>query len=112
LGPTPESQFAQSRVIRIWGPVEAKLDSIIEELAKKVKFELVQQKEWTVAGGNTKVLELHFTSIVGQSRAIFKCFSIYKDMYDHFGEFSISYAPDPCDAWQRSCQNYPEWRRQ
>jgi len=96
------SQSRQSRVVRIWGPRTFPTDEVVKFFHDNIAFELVDRREWVVAG-DMKVLELHFPSILGQSRAAMKCFLEYKKIMDQNDRFAICYAPDPCNR-----DNYPD----
>lgn len=99
--PCRPQQYAdryQSRVLQIKGPNAQSFsaESMEHFFASKLLFKLVERKEWFEAGG-VKVVELHFPSILGQSRPAMKQFY---DMLDETGQrslFKIEYAPDPCD---------------
>lgn len=89
----------QSRVLQIKGPNVPNFSAEGTEqfFASKLLFQLVERKEWLEAGG-LKVVELHFPSILGQSRPAMKQFYEMLDDTDQRSVFKIKYAPDPCDT--------------
>lgn len=64
-----------------------------------------------MAGGETKVVELHFESILGQSRAAMKCFASWVNPMMYGESFKISYAPDPCDKSLLRAKSSIVWQR-
>lgn len=96
--PQPYADRHQSRVLQIKGPniPTFSAEAIERFFASKLLFKLVERKEWFEAGG-VKVVELHFPSILGQSRPAMKQFYEMLDETDQRSIFKIQYAPDPCD---------------
>lgn len=92
----------QSRVLQIKGPATEDFTAeAIENLFRsKLLFELVERNEWLVPGG-MKVIELHFPSILGQSRPAMKQFYELLDEKNQRHAYMIQYAPDPCDSMVR-----------
>jgi hypothetical protein len=92
----------QSRVLQIQGPATEDFTAeAIEHLFRsKLLFNLVERNEWLVPGG-MKIVELHFPSILGQSRPAMKQFYELLDQTNQRHVFMIQYAPDPCDAMVR-----------
>ena len=101
----------QSRVLQIKGPNNPifSAEEVEQFFAKKLLFKLVDRKEWLEAGG-LKVVELHFPSILGQSRPAMKQFYEWLDETDQRSVFKIQYAPDPCDPTARSTISWDEFR--
>lgn len=54
-------------------------------------------EEWLANNGDRKIIELHFQSILGQSRAAIKCFYSWLELTGNAEEYGIYYAPDPCN---------------
>lgn len=94
--PATDSEYHQSRVVEITGPEDFSSLEFIQLFSRYIQFELTDYKEWKVVGGK-KVLQLHFASILGQSRAAMKCFIEWKKLYDPMDGFSIAYGHDPSD---------------
>lgn len=91
----------QSRVIQIRGPQDQlSVAQIHAFFAEKIKFELLDQKEWLVLGG-MKVVELTFPSIFGQSRAAVAQFMKTVKGTPFEDIFLIQYGKDPCDPASR-----------
>ena len=104
--PCRPQQYAdrrQSRVLQIKGPNIPSFSAEAMEhfFASKLLFKLVERKEWFEAGG-VKVVELHFPSILGQSRPAMKQFYDMLDETDQRSVFKIQYGPDPCEPTVRS----------
>jgi len=93
--PIENSAADQSRVIQIWGPEAMETEKIVEGLSQFIKFDLLLKREWTAPSG-LRVCELHFPSILGQSRAAVKCLREYFKIGIYGHEYSVHFAPDPC----------------
>jgi hypothetical protein len=93
----------QSRILQIKGPDVGNFsaEGIERFFASKLLFNLVERKEWPVSDGK-KVVELHFPSILGQSRPAMKQFYEMLDETEQRHNFMIQYAPDPCDPAGRA----------
>lgn len=95
--PRPYSERHQSRVIRITGPRRNfTADGIEDFFRQTIKFDLVGRREWIFAGEG-RTVELSFDSIRGQSRAAMKCFKEFIRGTVYNDQFSIFFAPDPCE---------------
>lgn len=97
----------QSRVLQIKGLNTPNFSAAAVEqfFAKNLLFKLVDRKEWLDDNG-WKVVELHFPSILGQSRPAMKQFYEMLDETDQRSIFKIQYAPDPCEP---VAQNINQW---
>jgi hypothetical protein len=93
----------QSRILQIKGPDIGNFSAEGMErfFASKLLFNLVERKEWPVSD-EMKVVELHFPSILGQSRPAMKQFYEMLDETEQRHNFMIQYAPDPCDPVVRA----------
>jgi hypothetical protein len=100
----------QSRVLQIKGPntPQFSAETVERFFATNLLFTLVDRKEWVEAGG-VKVVELHFPSILGQSRPAMKQFYEMLDETDQRSIFKIQYAPDPCEAAFPSTISWPDF---
>jgi hypothetical protein len=87
----------QSRVIQICGPNKMGASKLIEFFHSNIDFTLVECHEWLTANGSRKVVEIHFESILGQSRAAMKCFAQTANSMEDGNDYSVSYAADPCN---------------
>ena len=88
----------QSRVLQILGPLDMDSYKVMDFFHENLDFYLVDVGQWLTGDGNMKILEIHFESILGQSRSAMKCFASYASMMHDGGEYKFSYAADPCDA--------------
>jgi hypothetical protein len=96
--PVRDGERHQSRVIRVMGPEKELCAQGIEAVFHThIKFKLVDIREWLV-DGHKKVVELHFCSILGQSRVAYKFFHEYMEFWGLTGRFSIGFGPDPCET--------------
>jgi hypothetical protein len=96
--PVRDGERHQSRVIRVMGPEKELCAAGLEALFHThIKFNLLDSKEWIIDNGK-KIVELHFCSILGQSRIAYKFFHEYMEAWKLTGRFSIGFGPDPCDS--------------
>jgi hypothetical protein len=95
-GLAPNNQ-GQSRVIRIVGPKHAFSMKMVEDfLHQNVKFDLVDRYE--EVRHHKRTVELHFQSILGQSRSAMRCISEFFEDNGMRGLYNAFFAGDPCDV--------------
>jgi hypothetical protein len=73
IRPLEGSEHHQPRVLRVRGSTTLSTATLLGFLHAHIDFEFVDLKEWLTGGGSFKVIELHFQSILGQSRSAMKC---------------------------------------
>lgn len=101
----------QSRVLQITGPNHPNFSAqgMEEFFRSKLLFDLVERKEYLAVDGS-KVVELHFPSILGQSRPAMKQFYEMLDETQQRNFFKIHYAADPCDPAVRGSSMVESYR--
>lgn len=87
----------QTRVVQVKGTSELSPANLLDFFHTNIDFELVHLDEWLVDGGHGKVVEIHFQSILGQSRAAMKCFYKWVALAEDRDDYRITYGPDPCN---------------
>jgi len=98
-GPAPEVDKHQTRVLQILGPNKPKfnVDYVTAIFKKDIDFEYCGTREWA-RSKEQKVVEICFSSILGQSRQALKYFKVRAN-FDGVEEFfEVKYGPDPCDG--------------
>lgn len=93
-----QDECLKSRVVRIRGPLYAfSGPELVSFFKNYIVFNLVDGKEW-LEGGHCNVVEIYFTSILGQIRQAVECFNgLHVDGTWRQGLFQMWYAPDPCE---------------
>lgn len=93
--PVPSNEIFQSRVLRITGPKDQLSGrKLLDFFGGYLSYTTSGTRER--ADGDTRIVEIAFGSIRGQSRAAFKLFALEVMNKPGGHAFSITYAPDPC----------------
>ena len=106
VGPAGLERYQRmTRVLRIESPVAGDMDmdeTLLPLLRQSFKFELIDKSQTVITtkgGEEKKLIVLEFASIRGQADSAYVLLKqLRKSIAKRSHDFSVSFAPDPCDA--------------